>query len=383
MTIIKLRRDSAANWFIADSVLNEGEIGVERDTGRFKIGDGVSRWTSLEYFYPGVGNQGAQGPPGPQGFPGPQGPQGPEGPQGDQGSQGVQGPQGPAGADSTVPGPQGPIGPIGPTGAEGAPGIQGPQGPTGPEGDQGPQGLQGSQGPAGADSTVPGPEGPEGPEGPPGDVGAQGIQGIPGPAGADGATGPAGPAGPLESPVPSWNKLKAWTYDPIHADTSSASTAGQLLLSKIFILEDMTISQLLAWVGTAYTGSPTLLGAGLYDGSGHQTGAGVGQRHSTTPSQIGAWNTTGQKVMNLTADAGKSLNLIGGDDVWMYVASLQVGGTAAYGLARYNQAGRNNIGLVAADGWRFAALNAQTSLPTSLTIGSLIESPFPCWAGLR
>ena len=46
---IKLRRDAAADWTSADPVLAEGECGYETDTGKFKIGDGTSSWTELDY----------------------------------------------------------------------------------------------------------------------------------------------------------------------------------------------------------------------------------------------------------------------------------------------------------------------------------------------
>lgn len=41
--------DSAAALAAANPVLTEGRIGVETDTGLFKIGDGVSSWNSLNY----------------------------------------------------------------------------------------------------------------------------------------------------------------------------------------------------------------------------------------------------------------------------------------------------------------------------------------------
>lgn len=47
---IQLRRDTAANWTSEDTVLAEGEIGLETDTGKIKIGDGVTAWTGLAYF---------------------------------------------------------------------------------------------------------------------------------------------------------------------------------------------------------------------------------------------------------------------------------------------------------------------------------------------
>lgn len=49
-TIIQLRRDSAANWTSVDPTLAEGEMGIETDTLRLKIGNGVDEWTALPYY---------------------------------------------------------------------------------------------------------------------------------------------------------------------------------------------------------------------------------------------------------------------------------------------------------------------------------------------
>jgi hypothetical protein len=48
-TTIKHRRDTAANWTSANSTLAAGEIGVETDTLKFKVGDGSTAWSSLRY----------------------------------------------------------------------------------------------------------------------------------------------------------------------------------------------------------------------------------------------------------------------------------------------------------------------------------------------
>ena len=47
--IIQIRRDTAANWTSANPTLADGEIGYEKDTGKMKIGDGSTAWTSLGY----------------------------------------------------------------------------------------------------------------------------------------------------------------------------------------------------------------------------------------------------------------------------------------------------------------------------------------------
>jgi len=98
---IQLRRDTAANWTSANPTLASGEFGLETDTDQFKVGDGVTAWSSLGYG--GIqGPQGIQGETGPTGPQGPQGIQGETGPQGPQGIQGETGPQGPQGEPGEV-----------------------------------------------------------------------------------------------------------------------------------------------------------------------------------------------------------------------------------------------------------------------------------------
>lgn len=48
-TKILLRNDQAAKWTEVDPVLLKGECGVEIDTNKFKFGDGVKKWSELDY----------------------------------------------------------------------------------------------------------------------------------------------------------------------------------------------------------------------------------------------------------------------------------------------------------------------------------------------
>lgn len=48
-TRLQVRRGTASGWTSANPTLYAGEIGYETDTGRFKIGDGTTAWTSLDY----------------------------------------------------------------------------------------------------------------------------------------------------------------------------------------------------------------------------------------------------------------------------------------------------------------------------------------------
>jgi hypothetical protein len=48
--IIQIRRDTAANWTSANPTLAQGELGLETNTDKFKVGDGSTAWTSLGYL---------------------------------------------------------------------------------------------------------------------------------------------------------------------------------------------------------------------------------------------------------------------------------------------------------------------------------------------
>lgn len=47
---IQLRNDTAANWTTSNPILLKGEMGVEIDTGKFKIGNGTTQWSGLAYI---------------------------------------------------------------------------------------------------------------------------------------------------------------------------------------------------------------------------------------------------------------------------------------------------------------------------------------------
>ena len=47
---IQNKYDLASNWATNNPILLAGELGIERDTLLVKIGDGVTRWNSLEYI---------------------------------------------------------------------------------------------------------------------------------------------------------------------------------------------------------------------------------------------------------------------------------------------------------------------------------------------
>ena len=48
--IIQNRRDTASNWSSVNPTLAQGELGLETDTRKIKVGDGTTAWDSLVYW---------------------------------------------------------------------------------------------------------------------------------------------------------------------------------------------------------------------------------------------------------------------------------------------------------------------------------------------
>lgn len=168
--VIQFRRGDAAEWTAANPILAEGEVGVELDTGLFKIGDGVTSWNGKAYAQRGL--------------------TGPKGDKGDKGDTGA------TGAPSTVPGPKGD------KGDKGDIGFTGNTGATGNDGYTPIKGVDYFDGDPGLDGYTPvkGIDYLDGEKGDKGDEGDKGDQGdastVPGPKGDKGDTGDTGPQGP-------------------------------------------------------------------------------------------------------------------------------------------------------------------------------------------
>lgn len=111
---VQHKRMTASEWADSSLILLDGEIGVESDTGRIKVGNGHDLYSALLYLTGPKGDRGERGPEGPkgadgvlrfedltsqqretlrgaQGLTGPAGPIGPQGPTGPAGTQGIKG----------------------------------------------------------------------------------------------------------------------------------------------------------------------------------------------------------------------------------------------------------------------------------------------------
>lgn len=58
---LQIRNDTASNWQNENPLLMEGELAIEQDTRKFKIGNGIDDWNNLPYAT--QGEKGKQGDP--------------------------------------------------------------------------------------------------------------------------------------------------------------------------------------------------------------------------------------------------------------------------------------------------------------------------------
>jgi len=54
ITRFLIRNGSAAQWTATNPILLEGEMGIETDTRKYKVGNGISAWAALPYYIEGV-----------------------------------------------------------------------------------------------------------------------------------------------------------------------------------------------------------------------------------------------------------------------------------------------------------------------------------------
>ena len=64
---VQHKRMSARDWASSTLVLLDGELGVESDTGKVKVGNGRDRFSALQYLTGPKGDRGETGPVGPKG----------------------------------------------------------------------------------------------------------------------------------------------------------------------------------------------------------------------------------------------------------------------------------------------------------------------------
>ena len=58
---------TASDWINSPLILREGELGIESDTGKVKVGNGRDRFSALQYLTGPKGDRGERGETGPKG----------------------------------------------------------------------------------------------------------------------------------------------------------------------------------------------------------------------------------------------------------------------------------------------------------------------------
>ena len=64
---VQHKRMSASDWASSPLVLLDGELGIESDTGKVKVGNGRDRFSALQYLTGPKGDRGERGETGPRG----------------------------------------------------------------------------------------------------------------------------------------------------------------------------------------------------------------------------------------------------------------------------------------------------------------------------
>lgn len=64
---VRHKRMPASEWARSDFVLYDGELGIESDTGKVKVGNGSDRFSALQYLTGPKGDRGERGETGPRG----------------------------------------------------------------------------------------------------------------------------------------------------------------------------------------------------------------------------------------------------------------------------------------------------------------------------
>lgn len=162
-----------------------------------------------------------------------------------------------------------------------------------------------------------------------------------------------------------------WQFDPASNMVGTALTSGTVNMSKLWIRQPTTITNVclaIATTGTGLTAGQNF--AGLYDQAGSRLGV--------TADQTANWGTTGFKSMALGAPVAI---LTPGA---YYVAVLSVAATATPAFARGSAlvASIPNANLTATNGRFTTGPTAQTSLPLSITMASRTLTGNALWAGV-
>lgn len=174
--------------------------------------------------------------------------------------------------------------------------------------------------------------------------------------------------------------LKLWNYDAEEGASQYgfAQVTGSVVVSKVWVPEPMTLSNMFvicAAGGTGMTTGQNWCGACKPDGT----------LIAKTADQSTNWLGAFSSAMALTAEAGQSLDLAGGPGAWIYGMQLvNSTGTTPQFYRRYSASVFASNGVLSAsDGYRagYATAGAGGTLPSTLgTVTPYVHRP---WMGFN
>ncbi len=172
--------------------------------------------------------------------------------------------------------------------------------------------------------------------------------------------------------------LAAWNFDPMLVSPAGAllSGSGVLHLAKVVVPAAGTVDKVA--IGLAAAGiTLTNCFVGIYDAAG--------TRLAVSADQSSSWATFVAASPTRVVTVSPATALTVGQVV--YVAVLATGLTLPSLLCSPlvgDPAALSNVGLVAADGWRFSTSGTGLSaLPSSVTLSSAAASAVTFWCGLK
>ena len=170
--------------------------------------------------------------------------------------------------------------------------------------------------------------------------------------------------------TPADHNLIAWTSDPATLrSTSNTITSGTVYLHKVKIVNRSTVVSNIH-IGIETAGSGLTAGqcfVGLYDSSG--------TRLAVSADQASNWTSTGGKTIALTSPQTLAVG-------YYYIAILAVGTTPPLFSMGAGGAMSVSPGLTTANARFLTGPSSQTSLPSSITLGSQTPNTRAHWAAL-
>lgn len=179
-------------------------------------------------------------------------------------------------------------------------------------------------------------------------------------------TGEVGGAGGTGNPKPSMHNMVSWSIDPAASGSSTAPSAGDLVLLRVNVPVEATIASVVLQIATAGV-SLTNCFLGLFGMDG--------TRLALSADQSTAFQTGGAKVVPFTTPP----QIPAGD----YYLAILIGGGTPPAISRGASATVTNLGTAAGSFRSCVCGTGLTAIPASITLASSVANNTAWCAGLR